>query len=1000
MKRTAQEYAVLSNLLDEALELPEEAREAWVARISQINADLGPTLRRMLLTNSARETRDAMLERISAVASEAAAYPEHSDLAGGALVGPYELISELGRGGMGSVWLASRADGAFKRLVALKLPHITWAGNLKERMFRERDILAALEHANIARFYDAGVDTLGRPYMALEYVEGRPIDVYCRELGLSIRERLTLILKVAKAVAFAHSKLVVHRDLKPSNILVTAEGDVRLLDFGIAKLTEGDALEKAKATEFAGRLLTPDYASPEQIKGEAVGTATDVYSLAVLTYELLTESRPYRLKHKSAAELEQAIAEADPMLASEAVSDAKRKRQLRGDLDVIINKAMKKNPADRYPTVDAFANDVQRHLDGDSVLAQPDSVRYRLGKLLARHRGAVLAGSIIAVALIAATAVSTWQAREAKRQAEKATAMNEFLLHVFTAGDNRAAGSKTAAEMTALELLDQSTADLVNSLDTQPEVKIELIEYIGDIYEGMDRTDKAIALYQAGLQVIDRSIGPRSPRKAYMLARIVSAYLLQGNFAEAEKRVPEAEAAFDAAGDHSSEIYALFLKIEGNILRRHGPSALVAARDVLKRSAAVLEHYPKAQSYIGTMMFLANVYISLDQLPDAKQTVDAAVTAARALQGDAQELANAVAVRANVEEQLGDFVSAEKDYGEASGLYASSVGTKHYLYLQNENTRGALLQRLGKRDQGMQVLTDTTAKIEAARPASNTLANSYRRLAEAFLRDGSYAKALVPLDAALQIPPTKQDISLLARVLLDRAEVLTALGRFDESAESLKQASAAAEGAGNPTGVQMASWEQARASRALAQDDLAEAARRIALAKSHVQGASRQVRYQRAKILTVASRVAVAQGLGAAAVAESAAARKEAAAPDLGTDVLLQSEVNTAYAAALCASRAAADGLQVANSALAARTAQLSDTSALLAQTEIVVAACALELSQSSRAEESLRSAQRVLNGQPGLGPQYQRAWKAAMVQFQQKTASGGPTGPIRAAPN
>src|ERR1700724_2372250 len=196
--------------------------------------------------------------------------------------------------------------------------------------------------------------------MAMEYVEGRAIDVYCRERNLSIRERLFLLLDVAKAVAYAHSKLVVHRDLKPANMLVTATGAVRLLDFGIAKLIEGDTFQVSKETQFAGRLLTPDYASPEQIRGETIGTAADIYSLAVVTYELLTGKRPYRLKRQSAAELEEAIAEVDPRLASEAVDDKPRKRQLRGDLDAILNKAMKKSLSDRYGTVEAFARDLQR----------------------------------------------------------------------------------------------------------------------------------------------------------------------------------------------------------------------------------------------------------------------------------------------------------------------------------------------------------------------------------------------------------------------------------------------------------------------------------------------------------------------------------------------------------------------------------------------------------------------------------------------------------------
>lgn len=998
MKRTAREYAILSTLLDEALELPEEAREAWITRISETHLDLGPALRRMLLTGSARETRD-VIDQIAAVAGEAAAQLGPNDLLAGGLIGPYELIRELGRGGMGSVWLASRADGAFKRSVALKLPHIAWAGNLEERMIRERDILAALEHSNIARFYDAGVDARGRPYIALEYVEGRPIDIYCREARLSIRERLALVLKVAKAVSFAHSKLVVHRDLKPGNILVTADGDVRLLDFGIAKIVERGSSNAPKATEFAGRLLTPDYASPEQIKGESIGTSTDVYSLAVLTYELLTESRPYRLKRQSAAELEQAIAEVDPMLASDAALDPARKRQLRGDLDVILNKAMKKNPADRYPTVDAFASDLQRHLNGETVVAQPDRVAYRVRKLVGRNRVALVSASVILLALIAATAVSTWQAREAKREAEKATAMKDFLLHVFTAGNNRASGSKPAADVTALELLDQGSAELVDSLKTQPAVKIELIQSMGDVYEELDRTDKAIALYQVGVKIIDRSIGPRSPEKADMLALIVSAYVLQGNWLEAEKAVPAADAAFEATGDHTSEPYAQFLKAKGNILRRRGPGSMVAARDTLKKSAAVFERYPKAEGYVGTMMYLAGAYVSLDQIPQAKQAADAAVATARTLKENASELANSVSMRASVEDQLGDFSGAEQDYLEASDMYASSVGKKHFLYLQNENLRAQLLQRTGRRDEGMHLLEDTTAEIAVIRPASNTLANSLTRLSDAYLRDGSYEKALAAVDDALKIAPAKQSVALLTRGLLDRAEALVGLGRFAEANDSLGQASKALEGAGTASKLDIATRELLRATNALAEGDLDEAGKRIELAKSLSAGETRQVRYQRARILAVASRIAVARRETAAAVGEAAAARKEAAATDFAGEVFLRSEVAAADGAALCSSGASTDGLQSASEALSSRTSIQAPSSALLAQSQIEVATCALQLGQIDRAKQLLSSAQKVLESHPNLGPQFQRAWTSANAQLRQRPTSADHNAAVQTTP-
>ena len=287
---TESSWKVFSALLDRALELPPPDRLAWLDTLDAEHEALKPALRSVLQRSSGAETA----QWLSTLPRSDGPVPalDESDLKAGALVGPYRLLRELGVGGMGAVWLAERADGTLKRQVALKLPRASWARGLAERMARERDILASLEHPNIARLYDAGTDAQGRPFLALEYVEGQPIDVYCREHGLGVRERVTLLLQVAQAVAFAHSRLVVHRDLKPSNVLVTADGQVRLLDFGIAKLMEGDRTQETQLTQLAGQALTLDYASPEQIRGEQIGTASDVYSLGVVSYELLAGASP------------------------------------------------------------------------------------------------------------------------------------------------------------------------------------------------------------------------------------------------------------------------------------------------------------------------------------------------------------------------------------------------------------------------------------------------------------------------------------------------------------------------------------------------------------------------------------------------------------------------------------------------------------------------------------------------------------------------------------
>ena len=319
LKVSAATWNALSQLLDEAFNLEPAARAVWLAELAESQPQLAPTVRKMLAAYTSSETDDflARSPRLASLLNES----RLTALTAGARVGPYRLKRELGAGGMADVWLAERADGAFTRDVALKLPITSrLRRDLAERFARERDILARLEHPHIARLYDAGVSEDGLPYLAMEYVDGLPITEYCDAHKLDIAARLRLFAQVLDAVQFAHASLIIHRDLKPSNILVTAAGEVRLLDFGIAKLlAENETALETQLTQMAGRAMTPDYASPEQIKGESLTIATDVYSLGVVLYELLAGCRPYRLKVQSPAQLENAILVAEPQRLSAAV---------------------------------------------------------------------------------------------------------------------------------------------------------------------------------------------------------------------------------------------------------------------------------------------------------------------------------------------------------------------------------------------------------------------------------------------------------------------------------------------------------------------------------------------------------------------------------------------------------------------------------------------------------------------------------------------------------
>ena len=402
MTTTAELLALLSPLLDRAMDLPAEERAAWLAELRGQHPKVADELEALLAGEAALD-RGGFLQ--AGLWSES---PQPS-LAGRRL-GAYTLERPIGQGGMGRVWLAHRSDGRFEGQVAVKLLNLALLDPVgAERFRREGSMLARLSHPNIARLLDAGMAEDGQPYLVLEYVEGERLDRYCEAQRLGTVERLSLYRQVLAAVAHAHANLVVHRDLKPSNIMVTRQGDVKLLDFGIAKLIAPDGLDESSALTAEGsRALTPEFAAPEQILGQPVTTATDVYALGVLLYLLLSGRHPTATEAHTPAESIRAVIEVEPTGLG------------RGDLDTVLAKTLRKNPGERYQSVAALADDLDRYLRQEPVSARPDSLAYRTGKFLRRHRAAVATGGAVALGLIVATVVSVSQMQEAKRQRDAA----------------------------------------------------------------------------------------------------------------------------------------------------------------------------------------------------------------------------------------------------------------------------------------------------------------------------------------------------------------------------------------------------------------------------------------------------------------------------------------------------------------------------------------------------------------------------------------------------
>ena len=457
--------AALRSLLDQALELAPAERDAWLAQLRKENPVHAAELEALLAAEPGLDARGFLSEKIWDDAARG-----ETGLAGLRL-GPYTLERPLGQGGMGTVWLARRSDGRFEGTAAIKLLNLALLDPVgAERFRREGSVLARLNHPHIARLLDAGVTNGGQPYLVLEHVEGVRIDRYCDDHRLPPEQRIALFLDVLGAVAQAHANLIVHRDLKPSNILVGSEGTVKLLDFGIAKLLEEGAAQAdaSTLTDIGGRALTPEYAAPEQVTGEPVTTATDVYALGVLLYLLLTGRHPTGEGSRSATEHLQGILEREPPRLSAAVTGAdarstsleRLRRMYAGDLDNIVAKALKKRPEERYGTVGEFADDLRRHLNHEPVSARPDSLGYRTAKFIRRNRAGVAAALVVGLTLLGATAFSIAQSREARRQRDAAVeesrrrvAMSD--VQSVLAGDSRGAGGRTLSVLERIELAER-----------------------------------------------------------------------------------------------------------------------------------------------------------------------------------------------------------------------------------------------------------------------------------------------------------------------------------------------------------------------------------------------------------------------------------------------------------------------------------------------------------------------------------------------------------------
>jgi eukaryotic-like serine/threonine-protein kinase len=753
-------WPILSRLMDEWLDLEPERRAEWLASLQQEHADILPALQELL-----SQPNPAFLANLPEVGEyTGGTHPVQALFAPDMAAGPYRLVRELGHGGMGVVWLAERADGSIKREVALKLPHFyLYSPAMADRFARERDILARLTDSRIARLYDAGVTAQGQPYLALEYVEGEAITVYCDRLRLDVKARLNLFLEVLRAVQYAHANLVVHRDLKPSNILVTNAGGVRLLDFGIAKLLEEGAAEETELTRFGGRALTPDFASPEQLAGGVISTASDVYSLGILLYELLTGGRPYRLSRDASGDLAERVLKTDALRPSHAAGEeskaaargasVKRLRaSLRGDLDTIVLKAIQKEPLDRYSTADAFAQDIERYLSGQPVLARPASGWYRAKKFVRRNRLAVSAAIAVLLAVGAGTGIALWQAHRADVEAATAKAVSDFLQNDLLsqassesqANAQPGGGRRSDPDIKIRTALDRAAASISGKFGARPVVEGAIRETIGNTYLELSLYTEARQQLERALEIRRRVLGAQHLDTLKTMFELAETYRREGKYAQAQALLSD------------------LVGIERRLHRETTPEAMAAEYTLASIIADWRADYPSAEALytsvlttqrrvlgetdrgtLATMNNLAALLVREGKYPPAEEQYRKLIEIKRRVLGpEHPSTLSSMNGLATLYYNEGKYAEAEDLFQTVLGARRRVMGEQHRDTLASMNSLGALYRAKGENAKAEELLTravETNRRV-LGEDNPDTLSSLYN-LAELYRKEGRLPQA-------------------------------------------------------------------------------------------------------------------------------------------------------------------------------------------------------------------------------------------------------------------
>lgn len=806
-------------LLEEALRLSPGKRASYLSNLAAQDPDIHGEVVSLL---EASEEADDYFEDLSSAVVSPLLPPLEEEEDSPSRIGAYRVVRESGRGGMSTVYLAERADGQFEQRVAVKLIRgdVVTKGRV-QRFLAERQILASLNHPHVAQLLDGGVLEDGRPYFVMEYVEGKPIDRYCDGKRLSVAGRLRLFQDVVGAVQYAHRNLIVHRDLKPSNILVTEEGRAKLLDFGIAKLLSESDNHSNSLTQQSDRWMTPEYAAPEQIRGERVTTATDVYQLGVVLYKLLTGHRPYRVDTDSTYALERAVCEEDPTRPSAIVTQTEEltrgeatvritpesvtlnratdlsvlRRTLSGDLDAIILKALRKEPSERYATAGALSDDIQRYLDGLPVEAHRGSLGYRVQKYVRRHRWGVAAMAAIFVLLAGYALTITRQAQQiaaerdrVRLEAEKAEEVAEHMIQLFTISDANEARKDT---LTARSILEEGVVRVRRELGDRLEAQAEALGVIGRIYGSLGFYDESVDILEESLLLRQRAFEEPHPDLAAGLFYLGNAYHAAGRDDEAEAHLRGAIDIWKALGT-SAQKEAEALVALGRLLANQDD---YAAADSLYQAALVLQTRLGKRAEEDMMRTLSNMALlehNKGNFEIADSLYQETHTRQRQLFGDNHpDVVTTLINWAGLDADLGHFEKADSLYQQALSVQRYLLGEEHHEVAKILNNLGMIHYDAGDPQVAERYWTQALQiKQKLLGPEHPSLAYTYFNLALIAQRGGDFERAEDWFSQTLLIDrkvygeehtEVATDMTYLAALYHEEGKVAQAQALFEEA---------------------------------------------------------------------------------------------------------------------------------------------------------------------------------------------------------------------------